>query len=445
MTQLTITPIMNYEVKTKTQKIFDEINYSNIGILYWQQSTLQLITDLSGPLATANEFQIHYWALVVRLKFNDNSVIDIAFPTIIFNYKQEVNTSHIDFDLKDVSAISDALRPIHNAVTNQILRTIQEIFIPSNDYTIEFLSVPLNTMHRHPTGVSSFSGTDLKKDHETDTGIVFPLRTADNTPSFSSIIYNNPVRMVHTEYRTATGSVDSEEGIKYQKGRCVTIIKDRTTLPSNAERYMGKLPEDKSYLLDPTGIMDKGIIATISQIVYTPNTQFVKAENVTRKTYPSTGYGKTNYHFPTSLTKTTSETVYDAETIKLVKDMVDVTLYNQPTLNFMTIGRLREVLHTLETYYYDNGKGVKLEDYSELQKEELLEQITEVQELVVDELSAILDTDNLSEDRFDQDEPSIEYKRKMLISFGAPEADIKNAPDLTIEKWYTELMFLEDY
>lgn len=426
-------------------KIFDKNNFANIGLLYWQQETLEEIAKLSGPLAVANEFQIHYWALVVRLKFTDESLIDIGFPTTIFNYIQEVSSSHIDFELKDVSKMSEALKPIHNVVTNQLLPKLQEIFVGSEHYKVEFLSVPLNTMHRHPTGVASFSGTDLKKDHEYNTGIVFPLKTGNNTPTFSSIIYNNPVKLIHTEYRTATGDT-ATEGIFYEKGRCATFIKDKISVPSMAERFLGHKPVDKSYLVDKTNIADiYPLLEVINKIEYTPNTQFIKANNLSKKSYSITvTKTQTKTMTVTEKKKDTLPLEYDDATKKLVEDATGLTLIEAKVLETMTIPQLRLHLLSFEQYYYEDLENITVTDYVYLNKEEMIENIIEIQNLIVDELDHILSGNDPEIDSTEDVEPSLEYMRKTLISFGAPKEDIDKAPDITIKNWFTELTLYDE-
>lgn len=322
------TTIYNYIQSTpKVTRIFDKKDKRNIGILYWKQETLEKLTELSGPLAASNEYQIHYWALVARQKFEDGSILDIAFPTAIFNYEQEVSSAHIDFELRDVKEVSDAIQPIHNVVTNQLLPQLQIIF---KDMNVEYLSVPMNTMHRHPTGVSSFSGTDLKKDHEKDTGIVFPLQSANETPSFSSIIYNNPVRMIHSEYRIATGNTEEESGINYREGRCGTYVKGKVLSVSAAEKFLGITAKDTTSLVtkdsELSNICLEGILAGIH---YEPNTQFVKAENVKKKTY--------------SYYKTTKP----QGSFSSVDSIIN---YSETLIRSCTIPRLKEIATILDEY-----------------------------------------------------------------------------------------------
>lgn len=437
----------SFTFKKKDPKIFDSNVPTNTGVLYWQQKTLEEITKLSGPLAASNEFQIHYWALVVRMRFTDNSLIDIALPTTIFNYAQEVTSAHIDFELKDVSKVSDALKPVHNSVTNKLLPILKETFVNSEHYTIEYLSVPLNTMHRHPTGVVSFSGTDLKKDHEVDTGIVFPLKTGDETPSFSSIIYNNPVKLVHTEYRIATGDVTTKEGIHYEKGRCGTFVKGSIVQPSMAERFLGQKPTNTSYFVDRTNIADmQGLLDVLDDIEYEPNTQFIKADNVKKKTYTVSKTVVTSNKNKTTSKKEPAKTTkekeiplaYDQETRDLVKQITNCTINSLNVLSSMTLPQLRYSLMPLEKYYYQDAEDITVTDYVQLTKQELIDQIIEVQNDIIDEIDSMM-SGNTNYETKEDIEPSVDYMKTYLSNCGAPEDDLNNAGDETIRRWYKEL------
>lgn len=369
------TTIYNYINATpKVTRIFDKKDKGNIGILYWSQETLEKLTELSGPLANSNEYQIHYWALVARQTFEDGSILDIAFPTAIFNYEQEVSGAHIDFELKDVKEVSDAIQPIHNVVTNQLLPQLQELF---KAVAVEFLSVPMNTMHRHPTGVASFSGTDLKKDHLKDTGIVFPLQKANETPSFSSIIYNNPVRMIHSEYRIATGNTEEESGIHYREGRCATYVKGQIEPASIAERFLGIASKDTTHLVTKDPELAKiSLEDMLSRINYEPNTQFVKKENLKKKTY-------TYYK---------SGTVVDKS--KSFSKVESILTYSEVAIRNCTIPRLKEICNILDEDLKTTHKD-QLEAWDDYTKPQLQEYILKVQKVAQEKRNKAKDTANI--------------------------------------------------
>lgn len=377
----------------KEKRIHDTYDKRNIGVLFWNQSTLEELTKLSGPLATANEYQIHYWSLVARQKFSDGSILDIAFPTTIFNYAQEVSGAHIDFELKDVKEVSDAIKPVHNMVTNKLLPQLQELFKNAN---VEFIEVPMNTMHRHPTGVASFSGTDLKQDHEENTGIVFPLQSANEDPSFSSIIYNNPVKMVHSEYRIATGNTEDIKGINYREGRCITYVKGSTTIPSGAEQAIGIKAVDTSYVVTKDNeLKELDLQELLSSITYEPNTQFVKAENLKKKTYTTYSYYNNKSAKKDEKPKKTADLfkkTSDEPTLKFtveersyIKQATELTFKDFVQMQTMAVHILKLHCLELERYYYSD-ESLTMKEYDKYTKTDLIDHALELQDHIIDEL-----------------------------------------------------------
>ena len=447
--QLELPVVVNTKTTTvaKSTKIFDKLDTSNIGILYWQEDTLKDIVSKSGPLAKDNEFQIHYWALVARLKFHDESIIDIAFPTVIYNYKQEVSGAHIDFELKDVDAMSTALEPVHNMVINKnkLENKIKELF-DQELYTIEFLSVPMNTLHRHPTGVSSFSSTDLNKNHTYNTGIVFPLKTGNETPSFSSIIYNNPVKIVHTEYRIATGNTE-EEGIHYKKGRCATFVKSKISTVSKAEEYFSVKAKDLSYTVTKESDIDFTNLVDLKAIEYTPNTDFIKEKNLTKKVYV------TNYSKNTKSTKDSNQTttIYDKDIVKEIKNTIKIDILNFIQLQNFHMDYLKQHCLKLEQFYYQDAE-LTMEEYKELNKKDLVELAMELQDLIVEEYTQNdIDIDEEDEDTIwsylesefsskTQSTVPTEEKKQALKKLGVADRVLETVSNRTIDKWYEEIL-----
>lgn len=128
-------------------QITDTLNLKNVGILGFKQEWLNTITKLSGSLAYHNEYQVHYWALVLRRKFSDESILDIAVPLVFFNYPQEVSPVHIDFEGKSVSDMSDETKEIATLKANELIDKLSE-FIKQN--SLEPLIVSKMTIHKHP-------------------------------------------------------------------------------------------------------------------------------------------------------------------------------------------------------------------------------------------------------------------------------------------------------
>jgi hypothetical protein len=305
-------------------------------------TTVQEIYQNSGPLANANEFQVHYWALVLRQKFADNSIVDICIPTVFYNYKQEVTSAHIDFDLKDVEEMSKALEPVHNVEVNKLKTLLKDI--PN----ATLLSVPFNSIHKHPGGRNQgFSGTDLNKDSKTNTGIVFPLASADIQPNFASILcVTDKCYVAHSEYRIANGDA-SKEGINYYKGRSTARVFGKTA-PSKAEETFGIFAESTTYSSNDLSVPLR-IHEALNTICenYKANTDFVKPENVTKavtKTFGGVQKPLALLDYPyNSYAYKYNKDYYTPEEIAAVKEEYKITLLSPEDLDDLTLTEIKNL------------------------------------------------------------------------------------------------------
>lgn len=223
--------IKNYNNTYLPQKtITDKTSKKHFGILLSTQKSIEEFQIKSGmKKAFTTEYQYHYWALVARIKLDDE-ILDIAIPTVMFNYKQTVNHGAVSFHLNDVEEASNR--------NQKTAETIAEILVNSSfgEYLkktfngqIEWMNVPMNTCHVHPGNLSSFSGTDYSKNIK-DPGICFPLSEPQEQASFSSIIChipnnNNTAKIVRTEYRNATLK---DNDINYLHGTCLSYWRGYT-------------------------------------------------------------------------------------------------------------------------------------------------------------------------------------------------------------------------
>lgn len=291
-----MTTLFNYPAATgaviKSPAIKDSIDTSNYGLIALPQACLQDIFKRSGPLATSAEFQVDYWNLVFRHTFPDNSIIDIAVPLVFFNYPQEVSGVRIDFEMKDVSAISDKLLPVANNLASAVLATEFPAAL-SSLFNLEFetLLVPLNTIHRHPGGSAhqSFSGTDLTQNPDKH-GVVYPWKVAEpNTANFAGImaIDKGICNLAHMEYRLVEGTLGVD--IAYRQGGCVAYSYSMTS-KSDAQAVLSTEPDLTIYEKGTTTI-SPAVASSLQHLyrklfsVFTPMTDFVFEENITaRKT-----------------------------------------------------------------------------------------------------------------------------------------------------------------
>lgn len=293
LTQVTI-PAASKPVVTKATLTTDLKHH---GIILQKHNIIQSLYTQSGPNAKTNEFQMHYWMLVFRHQFEDGGFFDIAIPTCYFNYEQFVTAAHVDFEMKDVSELSAKLVPLHNMISNQILATDFQVTLEAIfGVTFEPLSVDVGTLHRHPGSSYSqrFSGTDLDA-NETHHGIVFPLRSGVDKPSFSGIlaIDSAECNVAHYEYRLVNGSYDTKD-LTYVKGRCLAITQNNTYVAPELtaiQRFFGqtvqaaplKTKSDSS--LVPQDLINQ--LESLISILPDPNIQCVRPENVKTKVYPA--------------------------------------------------------------------------------------------------------------------------------------------------------------
>ncbi|RUT50966.1 hypothetical protein [Campylobacter fetus] len=127
--------------------IIEQSNKRNVGVQLWKDEWLQEITTQSGELAVKNEYQVHYWALILRKVFDDSSILDISIPICIYNYHQVVSAATIDFEGADLSDISDKTKDLASFKASELTSKIPDKYL---DLGFKPLMVSKMTLHRHP-------------------------------------------------------------------------------------------------------------------------------------------------------------------------------------------------------------------------------------------------------------------------------------------------------
>ena len=401
--------------------IKDKSNPSNHGIILISEQAQQDIYTKSGPLADRNEFQTHYWFLNFRHTASDNSILDIAIPTVYFNYKQSVSVAHIDFEMKDVAELSAKLLPIHNMKVNELLAGNIKTEL-ENYFNVSFqtISVDVGSIHRHPGSSKhqSFSGTDLAKS-PTDHGIVYPFGTvSDDKPNFAGImaIDSGVCNVAHYEYRTANGTLGTD--ITYSKGRCCAIIyRDKATNPLSSIEQMFSTP-DNNYIKENSSLLsalDHTLLAQmLLDINFKPFTDTVRPENLTAHVSTNVfGYNPFKSYAKQPIKTTYTQPCLPGLEPELPK------CFDKEELAKMSIQSLTQHLRELDTYYYEGP--VSAEDYEDFTKIELVEQILEMYVLIVE------DTD-----------PQLELKSMMedLEAYGVAKTVLLTATEEQIRTWH---------
>lgn len=287
------------------KNIVDVKNSRNHGIILYRQADFNSIYSKSGPNAVGNEFQVHYWFINYRFTATDGSIIDIAVPTTYFNYPQQVNAAHIDFEMLDVGTISEKAEALHNFIYQPLIASHFQAAIESLlGVKFEVMSVALGTLHRHPGSSThqGFSGTDYQKNPDNH-GIVFPFETANDVlPSFSGIMAvdsDRVCRLAHNEYRVAKGTLGVN--LAYNQGRCQAIVINEAGSYSEVETLLG-LKQDDFYTKENGSLLSNEVVESIANIyksiltTFTPNTDLINPDNVAKKAYVASkwegiGYG----------------------------------------------------------------------------------------------------------------------------------------------------------
>ena len=282
---------MNYwENGTYTKKYeVKDVKVSTLfGISYFNQKDIDEFFKKSGKHAEDNEFQCHYTALTGIAKV-DTQVLLVNIPLVYFNYPQTVSTASVKFELKEVSDKSNELNEYasllaQDCMKSAFIKQIEQIF-PD----IEWVVSPLNTIHRHPGRMASFSGTDYDKD-PTNPGICFPLSQASGSPSFSSIVCkeNGTMKIVHTECRLANGSV-AEQNMTYYHGRNYTYVEGYMNEPSLLEKLFNVNDNNSvpDYFTVDKCTSSDDLMKICQMISYKGCTENINPEHVKKEAYHS--------------------------------------------------------------------------------------------------------------------------------------------------------------
>lgn len=399
--------------------IKDQSCHSNHGIILISEQAQQDIFTKSGLLAERNEFQTHYWFLNFRHIASDNSILDIAIPTVYFNYKQSVSGAHIDFEMKDVADLSTKLLPIHNMKVNELLagniKTKLESYF---GISFQAMSVDVGSIHKHPGSSKhqAFSSTDLGKS-PLDHGIVYPLGSAtDDKPNFAGImaIDSGSCNVAHYEYRTGNGTLGTD--ITYSKGRCCAIIyKDRDPRQLSIVEQMFTKPTN-NYVKESQSLLselDHTLLAEILlEINFKPFTDTVRPENLVAIAPTTFAYNPFK-----SYAKQPIKTTYKQPCLPGLEPELP-KCFDKEELDKMPIQDLTQHLKELDTYYYEGP--ISAEDYEDFTEPELVDQILEMYVLITEE--------DASSD--------LEHMLTDLESYGVAKSTLLTATEEQIRTWH---------
>lgn len=132
----------------KDNKPITEIkNDKDISVVLFKGKDIKDFKNKTGSLALYNEFQCHYTALVRIEEFSDGSKQYFIFPLLYYNYKQEVSSASIDFDMKEVSKIASDIFEVSKKSFLELKQRLKKF---DENKNITYKMTMFNTIHKHP-------------------------------------------------------------------------------------------------------------------------------------------------------------------------------------------------------------------------------------------------------------------------------------------------------
>lgn len=180
----------HYQARPLVPTPTDTRDTTKLSVVLLKQSTLNAISAICQPVAGASEFQVHYRALVTRIK-NANNELIISIPTVFYNFKQKVAHASVDYHLDDIDKMAEEVKPISDAVINNIFSQVpllgQLKALYGDEAEVTYSEVNSGSIHRHP-GRFGFSGTDYTKT-PSNPGVIYREAEATDKVHTDSVIY----------------------------------------------------------------------------------------------------------------------------------------------------------------------------------------------------------------------------------------------------------------
>lgn len=182
------TPASSMYTYTPTPTATDTSDVNQLSIVFMRQDVLNAMADHCKIAAKESEFQIHYRALIVKMKQGD-ATVHLSFPTAYYTFKQEVSHSAIDYELTDVDAKAQLVQAGSMNIVQEYLDKMPIISALSNAGfdVIDVYESNSGSMHRHP-GRFGFSSVDYRKDPK-NPGVVYRQGSCKDFLQTDSVMY----------------------------------------------------------------------------------------------------------------------------------------------------------------------------------------------------------------------------------------------------------------
>lgn len=205
----------HYQARPLVPTPTDTKDTSKLSIVLMRQSVLNAISAICQPVAGASEFQVHYRALIMRIKNTQNELI-INIPTVFYNFKQTVAGASVDYHLDDIDNEAEAVRPISDKIVKDIFKdmpillALKEMYGDSAEVT--FSEVNSGSIHRHP-GRFGFSATDYTKT-PSNPGVIYREAQATDKVHTDSVIYLGARTEIYTTETRILNIAPKDNGVE---------------------------------------------------------------------------------------------------------------------------------------------------------------------------------------------------------------------------------------
>ena len=233
----------NYEEPNKIK------NYNNVNYVIMNQNILNKIMTKCLPKAGNSEFQFHYWALQVKISANDGRNFAFTFPLTFFNFNQTVTSGSVDFNLPEVDAEAQKVKPAAKELAKILIKIFPKKFFTDKGFNVKFEFGDIGSIHRHP-GRFGFSAIDLRYD-PMKPGVIFRNKEGHDLWQTDSVLYcANVAELVVTETRIFNiAPVDPNDEDKGSKGTVAEI-------PTVMIMIGGKEETEEKNIVDFTDFFD---------------------------------------------------------------------------------------------------------------------------------------------------------------------------------------------
>ena len=302
-----------FNKKKSNHKILDSYDNTKVSLLLLSQSALDTITKICQPVAQSSEFQIHYRALVIRIK-NDINELVVTIPTAFYNFKQRVSTTSVHYHLLDIDSIATSLQDTSHSKCAELLKLPLFQALQTLEFDIDIYESNCGSIHRHP-GRFGFSSIDLNQD-PSDPGVVYRNKNAYNFAQTDSIIYinaKNETELFLSESRIVNVVTENDftSGTYTEIPTLTALLQNNSDTNSFTEllgRPLSLTDEQYKFIGDTSFIkyfLIQEILQAFAQTAYEPDISSVLSKHISHhvphiRTYPfdtNTSKDKTSkYH-----------------------------------------------------------------------------------------------------------------------------------------------------